>query len=134
MKITLEPSGGNYTLHSYSNGQIVVRPPNAAPNDDEALLRLDRSCLLSGVVLQREWTPQNLAELTAEQMQPIVELQPEVVLIGTGDTLQQPSSEQRIALIKLGIGHEVMDTAAACRTYNVLVAEGRKVVAALFTG
>ena len=132
MKITLEQTGAIYTLHSYRDGLIMVRPPKAAPNDEEALLRLDHSCLVSGRVLDDKWEPQTLSELSEPHLQPVAELQPEVVLIGTGARLVQPSSEQRIALIKLGIGHEVMDTAAACRTYNVLVAEGRKVVAALF--
>ena len=132
MKITLERPDAGYTLHSYRDGTIHIRPPNAPLQDDDALLQIKGSCLLSAGQLFEEWAPQQLVELTAAHLQPIAQLQPEVLLIGTGPTMQMPTTEQRIALVRLGIGHEVMDTAAACRTYNVLVAEGRRVVAALF--
>ncbi len=132
MKISLEQSGGIYTLHSYRDETIIIRPPNAAPNDDEKLIRLKGSCLLSPGQLNDEWPPQQLTELCAEHLQDIKELEPEVLLIGSGKNMRFPSTEQLAALARLGIGHEVMDTAAACRTYNVLVGEGRKVVAALF--
>jgi uncharacterized protein len=132
MKITLEQSGGSYTLHSYRDGTITIQPPGAPLGDEEALLQLKGSCLLSATRLVDDWPPQRLAELSAEHLQTIRELQPELLLIGSGSAMRFPSSEQLAALIKLGIGYEVMDTAAACRTFNVLVSEGRKVVAALF--
>jgi uncharacterized protein len=132
MKITLEQSGGIYTLHSYRDATIVIRPPNAPPGDEEKLLRLQRSCLLSARQLFTEWPPQQLSELTAEDLQAIRELNPELLLLASGAKMQFPVAAQLAALVRLGIGYEVMDTAAACRTYNVLVAEGRKVVAALF--
>jgi uncharacterized protein len=132
MKITLEQSGGIYTLHSYRDATIVVRPPNAAPDDEDKLLRLKESCLLSARQLITDWPPQQLSELTAEHLQAIRELNPELLLLGSGAKMQFPAATQLAALVSLGIGYEVMDTAAACRTYNVLVAEGRKVVAALF--
>lgn len=134
MKISLEQSAGIYTLHSYHDNTIVVLPPNAAPNDDEALLHITGSCLLSANGINDQWPPQCLADMTSEHLEPVSQLSPEVLLLGSGNTMQFPSSEQLAALVRLGIGYEVMDTAAACRTYNVLVAEGRKVVAALFTG
>lgn len=133
MKITLEQTGAIYTLHSYRDGKIAVRPPHVASSDDEALLYLGNSCLLSGETLNRTWAPQTLSELSAAHLQPIADLNPEVLLIGTGPKLLQPTTEQRILLIRLGIGHEIMDTAAACRTYNVLATEGRRVAAALFS-
>ena len=132
MKITLEQTGAIYTLHSYREGQIVIRPPKAALEDDEALLRLNGSCLLSGRQLVDDWAPQRLADLRAEHLQGIEALKPEVVLIGSGSVMRQPTTEQRAALVRMGIGYEVMDTAAACRTYNVLISEGRNVLAALF--
>lgn len=133
MKISLEQSGGIYTLHSYRDETITIRPPNAAPGDDEKLLRLKESCLLSATTLIDNWPPQQLAELTAEHLQAISKLKPEVVLLGSGSQMRFPQPEQLAALVKLGVGYEVMDTAAACRTFNVLVGEGRAVVAALFS-
>lgn len=132
MKITLEQTGGIYTLHSYRDSTITIQPPHAPLGDEEALLQIKGSCLLSAARLIDDWPPQRLTELSAEHLQAIRELDPELLLIGSGSTMHFPSSDQLAALIGLGIGHEVMDTAAACRTYNVLVSEGRKVVAALF--
>ncbi len=132
MKISLEQSAGIYTLHSYRDETIIIRPPNAAPQDEEALLHITGSCIISAAGLIDDWPPQRLTELCVEHLQVIKELEPEVLLIGSGSRMRFPSSEQLGALVRLGIGHEVMDTAAACRTYNVLVGEGRKVVAALF--
>lgn len=133
MKISLEQTGGIYTLHSYRDETITIRPPNAAPDDDEKLIQLKGSCLLSATTLIDNWPPQQMAQLTAEHLQAIHELKPEVLLLGSGSKMSFPKTEQLAALVKLGIGYEVMDTAAACRTFNVLVGEGRKVVAALFS-
>lgn len=132
MKVTLEPAGTAYTLHSYSNGTIVVRPPDAPLQDEEALLHLHGSCLLCAERLVTDWAPQSMQELSGEDLAAITDLGPELVLLGSGRTLAFPSAEQLAGLVRLGVGYEVMDTAAACRTYNVLVGEGRRVVAALF--
>ena len=56
---------------------------------------------------------------------------PEVVLLGTGARLRFPPAAVLAPLTRAGIGVEVMDTAAACRTYNILAGDGRRVVAAL---
>jgi uncharacterized protein len=55
----------------------------------------------------------------------------ELVLLGSGQRLRFPPAGHLQALIRRGIGLETMDTAAACRTYNILASEGRKVLAAL---
>lgn len=59
---------------------------------------------------------------------------PEIVLLGSGGRLRFPAPGLYAALIKARIGVEVMDTPAACRTYNILAAEGRRVAAALILG
>jgi uncharacterized protein len=61
----------------------------------------------------------------------LAELESEVVLIGTGKSLRFPRSELIAPLMASGTGFEIMDTAAACRTYNILMGEGRRVSAAL---
>lgn len=61
----------------------------------------------------------------------ILEMQPEVVLIGTGHSLRFPEPHLLAPVIRQGLGYEVMDTQAACRTYNILANESRNVVAAL---
>jgi uncharacterized protein len=61
----------------------------------------------------------------------LLNLQPELVVFGSGSRLRFVSPQLQRALMSARVGVETMDTAAACRTYNVLLAEGRRVVAAL---
>lgn len=91
----------------------------------------DSSILLpwKGEVLA--WGAESMAELTPEHFARMVALKPEVVIFGSGQRLQFPKPALLRALIEARIGVETMDTAAACRTYNVLVSERRSAVAAL---
>ena len=77
------------------------------------------------------WGASSLEELTPDHFARIVALKPEVVIFGSGARLRFPAPALLRALIEARIGVETMDTAAACRTYNVLASEGRTVVAAL---
>jgi uncharacterized protein len=77
------------------------------------------------------WNAATLADLTAAHFERIAQMQPEVVIFGSGRSLRFVSPALQRALFEQRIGIETMDTAAACRTYNVLVAEGRMVLAAL---
>jgi uncharacterized protein len=87
------------------------------------------------VVMAREvrtdWTATDFASLDATHFDYFLELQPEVLLLGTGAKQQFARPELYRELIKARIAIEFMDTPAACRTYNILVAEDRKVVAAI---
>jgi uncharacterized protein len=78
------------------------------------------------------WPVQSLDMLRAAHFDTLVTLKPEIVLLGTGDRQRFPAPAVTAALVHAGIGIEVMDTASACRTYNVLAAEGRDVCAVLF--
>ena len=77
------------------------------------------------------WAPAGFTSLTEADFARLVEGKPDVVLLGTGARLQFPHPKLTRALVDAGIGLEVMDTAAACRTYNILASEGRRVTAAL---
>jgi uncharacterized protein len=77
------------------------------------------------------WNVDAFDELTAEHFARIAALQPELVLFGSGSRLRFVRPALLKPLLERGIGVETMDTAAACRTYNVLIAEARPVVAAL---
>ncbi len=77
------------------------------------------------------WSLSNIKDFSLADVEEILKLQPEVVIIGTGETLTHLKHTMTAKFITQGIGVEVMTTAAACRTYNVLMSEGRKVVAAL---
>ncbi|HEX4234014.1 MAG TPA: Mth938-like domain-containing protein [Caldimonas sp.] len=77
------------------------------------------------------WHADSFESLTAEHFARVAALRPELVIFGSGARLRFPAAALLRPLIDAAIGIETMDTAAACRTYNVLLAEGRTVVAAL---
>ncbi|MBI5659931.1 MAG: Mth938-like domain-containing protein [Nitrosomonadales bacterium] len=78
-----------------------------------------------------DWRPQEFDALIEVHFAYFLPLQPEVLLLGTGATLRFPHPGLYRALIAARIGVEFMNTPAACRTYNILLGEGRKVVAAI---
>jgi len=78
-----------------------------------------------------EWTSATVSTLTAADMQVLLGLGTEIILLGTGKRLRFPPGELLRPFALAGIGLDVMDLQAACRTYNILAAEGRKVAAAL---
>jgi uncharacterized protein len=82
-----------------------------------------------GTVLR--WAPARVEQLVAEHFEQALTLQPELVIFGSGPRLRFVSASLLRGLIDRRIGVETMDTAAACRTYNVLAGEGRAVLAAL---
>lgn len=83
----------------------------------------------------RPWPVRSMAEVTPAALQPIIDEVPrgsvEFVLLGTGERQTLPARAIRDGLARVGLGLEFMDTAAACRLYNVLAGEGRRIAAAL---
>lgn len=77
-----------------------------------------------------DWAVNDVAALTPAQVEPVLALKPDVVLLGTGERQRFPSQAVLAAFLQHGIGVEVMDNAAAARTWDILADEGRNVVAA----
>jgi uncharacterized protein len=77
------------------------------------------------------WGPACAEDLAAEHLEAILDLDPQVIILGTGGTQVFPDQRVYLPALQLGLGVEVMDTGAACRTYNILASEGRKVAAGL---
>ena len=103
---------------------------------DEATLQVNgkdfsSSLIIAGNTLKTDWSPRTIESLKPEHFTEIIELKPELVIIGTGNKLTFPPVEVYAELIKLGVGVEIMDTGAACRTYNILLGEDRHVVCGL---
>ena len=94
--------------------------------------RVRSSCIVSADRLITDWPPLRLDALTPEHLTAIFALEPEVVLLGTGERQRFPPADIRAAFVARSVGLEVMDLGAACRTYNILVQEERRAVAALF--
>ncbi|TXK65955.1 Mth938-like domain-containing protein [Alkalisalibacterium limincola] len=94
----------------------------------------DRSLASSFIVypsgLIEDWPPLDCPSLEPGHLEQALSLAPEVVLLGSGPVQRFPSQAVMAACLTRGVGIEVMDNAAAARTYNVLAAEGRSVVAA----
>ena len=120
MKFELERADGRNAFTGYGDGYVEVNRT-----------RHQASLVVSGERLVTDWPVASVEGLAADHMAAIVALKPEVVLLGTGATLRFPSPALLAPLYKAGIGVEVMDTPAACRTYNILQGEGRNVLAAL---
>ena len=137
MKFAKDNAGSGYAIRAYAPGAITVSLP---PATEEAELEaraanvLTRSFIISPAELIVDWAPTHLDELAAEHLQPVVQMAPQVVLIGSGERQRFPQAQVLQPLIAAGVGIEVMDNGAACRTYNILAAEGRAVVAALLLG
>jgi uncharacterized protein len=77
------------------------------------------------------WPVRTIGDLNDEALQTILDLSPQVLLLGTGAKVHFPAQAILAQFLTRGIGIEVMDNSAACRTFNLLVSEGRKVVAAV---
>jgi uncharacterized protein len=120
VKIEQDQAEGRNTFTGYGDGYVEV-----------SRKRYTSSLVVSGDRIITDWPAASLESLTADHLAAIVELKPEIVLLGTGKTFRFPEPALLAPLHKAGIGVEVMDTPAACRTYNILLGEGRNVVAAL---
>ena len=90
-----------------------------------------RSLIVTPERLVTDWPPQTFGDLVEAHFAVIAELEPEIVLLGTGGHQQFPRPPVLRPLLRRGVGVEIMDTAAACRTYNIIMLEGRRVAAAL---
>ena len=112
------PSGVN-TITAYGEGYVMV---NGERRSSHVVILPDRI---------ENWPVKDFDSLSAEDFTFLKSLKAEIVLLGTGARQRFPHPRLTAELAQAGIGLEVMDLQAACRTYNILVAEERKVAAAL---
>lgn len=120
MKFELESNDSKYRIQSYH--------PNVALIINR--VAYSHSVLVSSQYLSK-WSPTTFEEITEESLEEIIKLKTSVILIGTGEKLQFPKQSLLVPLMKAGVGFEIMNTSAACRTFEVLAADGRSVAAAL---
>ena len=119
MQLTLENPDFRYTLRGADSRGARVNER-----------QLDTSFILAPNQLVENWRPRAIADLTEQDLDAVLALSPSVVLLGSGGSLVFPPAAVMAACLTRGIGMEVMDNAAAARTFNVLATEGRRVVAA----
>jgi len=120
MKFTLQTPSSSNLVHACTEAEIRVR---------EHVIRT--SVILTADEILFDWPPTSAQELMPQHLHAALLLKPEIILLGTGTRQVFPNSHVVAAVQGAGVGLEVMDTRAACRTYNVLVQEGRRVAAAL---
>ena len=121
MRFAQDSTTGINVIRAYGNGEIRV-------NDNVYRGAL----ILSATSVIVDANIQNLDDLIGLGLARTLALEPEVVLLGTGARQIFPAASFGAQFLRAGIGFEVMDTSAACRTFNVLVGEQRRVAAMLF--
>jgi uncharacterized protein len=107
-------------ISGYGEGYVAV--------DEETLTR---SFILTPEALITDWGPEKISDLDEPALAALISLSPAIVLLGSGAVQCFPPASLLAPLLGKGIGVEIMTTPAACRTYNILVAEGRAVAAGL---
>lgn len=120
MKLTLDADTRVNLIRSYSTHEVRVGEQ-----------RFERSCIIAPDSVLADWRPANVDDLEEADLEPLFALKPEVVLLGTGTQQRFAPPAVRIAFAKRRVALEAMDLGAACRTFNILVQEERRVCAAL---
>jgi uncharacterized protein len=119
VKLHLVENAGQNFFSGYGPGYVAVNN-----------LRYARSVVVTPQAVA-EWHVTGVQALAAADFEFVARLNVEIVLLGTGMQQRFPGPELMRAIAESGAGLEVMDTKAACRTYNILAAEGRRVAAAI---
>jgi len=120
MKLHLHTSEQQYQINGVDSDAVIINRQ-----------RYEQAVIVSEQALSTDWFNRQWEALDAQSLAVILDFKPEVVLLGTGDKQRFIHPRQIHAFLTENIAVECMTTAAACRTFNILTAEGRKVVAAL---
>ncbi len=121
MKIEIDQQSSHpHRINAYQQGSIHVGTECFAA-----------SLIVTPSLILRNWPPQTFTEIVAPHFDPVLAIKPDLILFGTGRKQLFPPPDIYQAIAAHNIGFEVMDTGAACRSYNLLLEEGRHVAAAL---
>ena len=120
MKLHLHASGAQNIIQRYDNHVIRV-------NNQE----YRQSLIISAENILAPWRPRSVSQLQASDWQVCFDLPIDLILLGTGNNMHFPAADITLPLLQRHIGIECMTSAAACRTYNVIVGDGRRVAAAI---
>ncbi len=120
MKFSEDYATGTNVIRAFSGNTIEINNKS-----------YQQSLVVSSHLLIENWNVSHVDGLTLQHWQKLLQHKPEVIIIGTGKLIAFPHPASYAAAINSGIGVEFMDSAAACRTYNVLVSENRQVLAGI---
>jgi uncharacterized protein len=123
LKLHLESATAKNAITGYGEGYVMVNRQ-----------RFERSLVVLPERIISDWPATSFEALAPEHLAALAGLDLEIILLGTGARLRFPRPEIMQSLMRSGVGVEVMDVQAACRTYNILLAEERRVAAALLIG
>lgn len=122
MKLDRE-QGTGHVIRSFADGRLVIGNSTFAS-----------PVIVTAEQLITDWAAPPVQTLAADDLQRVLALEPEVIVLGTGTRQIFPPQVLSMTILRQGIGFEVMATAAACRTFNLLTAEYRPVAAILYPG
>lgn len=120
MKLHTTPSAGLNLFTAYGDDHVAVNHQ-----------KYEKNLVVMPEKLLENWSTATIDTVSEADMQQLLALDVEVILLGTGKRLRFPPPNLMRPFAASGIGLEIMDLQAACRTYNILATEGRKVAAAL---
>ncbi len=120
MKLHLTKAAGQNLFTGYGDNYVSINQKN-----------YEKSLIVMPETLIENWDASSFDDLNGSHFEFILSLEPEIVLLGTGKSLRFPHPSLTQSLTRAQIGIEIMDIHATCRTYNILMAEGRKVAAAI---
>jgi uncharacterized protein len=122
MKMVLDDAAGLNLVTAYDPGRVRIR----GKVHPTSLLVFPRE-------LETGWDATDVTSLSGRSLQAITRRKPELLILGTGEQQRFPDPRIFIPLMDAGIGYEVMDNTAACRTFNILLGEGREAALALLS-
>lgn len=120
MQLTEHTPGNHFFIRSVTTDTVVI--------GDETL---QQSVIVGARLLERNWPVRDVVDLTADTVKPLLALQPELVILGVGEHQRMPPPPIAALFMQHHIGFECMNLGAACRTFNILMSENRRAVAAL---
>lgn len=120
-----------FTLEEHATNSVYKVGPEGITVGTELITD---SVILTPDQIFRNWPVKSVATITEQDFAPAIEAECDVIVFGTGDRPVFPPRAVVFAFARMGIGFEAMDTVAACRTFNILVSEGRRAAAALILG
>ncbi|TVS12535.1 MAG: hypothetical protein EA419_04535 [Wenzhouxiangella sp.] len=120
MQLTEHKPGNHHAIRSASSSHVVV--------DNE---HFSSSLIVGARLLEADWPVFDLADLNETTLKPLIEHQPELVVLGCGEQARFPPVAIQRLFFERGIGLECMGLTAACRTFNVLMSENRRAIAGL---
>jgi len=120
MKLSAADSDSGHLILGYDPGRILIGGRIYT-----------HGLIVSPERIAADWGPENAIDLAAEHFEALLAFDPRIIIVGTGKHQVFPDPDTYLTVLQRGLGIDIMDTGAACRTYNILASEGRKVAAGL---